>query len=113
MRYLSLTQYTSPDHFLEYVTSMARLAISIPNPGPYPSLSDPNIPGITFSKERGWDFHAAPDNMNFALPIKITNQHYEQMDTSLNKAIWGDLPATKAELDAAEQAVDDNLKNLL
>ncbi|EJT49037.1 hypothetical protein A1Q1_01868 [Trichosporon asahii var. asahii CBS 2479] len=119
-----LTQFTSPDHLLEYEPSMAPLAIPVPFPGPYPSLRDPDVPGITFSKEKGWVFHGAPDNMNFVLPmgtiggdiyprtITLTNQHHEQEDTSLNKMIWGGLPITKTELDAVEQAVDDNLKDL-
>lgn len=101
---------------------MGSIAISIPFPGPYPSLSHPDISGITFSKEKGWDFHGAPGNMNFVIPmgstggdiypctIKLTNEHYEQQNTSLNKLIWGGLPVTKAELEAVERAVDDNLK---
>lgn len=103
---------------------MRRSAVSIPYPGPFPSLCHPDIPGITFDKEKGWDFHGAPDNMNFALPVgtdggdiypraaESTEKHYEQKDTSLNKQIWGDLPETMAELEALATTVDDTLQGL-
>lgn len=100
---------------------MRRSAVSIPFPGPFPSLCHPDIPGLTFNKDTGWGFHGAPDNMNFALPFgtvggdmyrrvaEFTDAHYEQTNTALNKEIWGDLPRTVAELDKLEKDVDDNL----
>lgn len=103
---------------------MRRSAVSIPFPGPYPSLCHPDIPGLAFNKETGWGFHGAPDNMNFALPFgtvggdmydciaEFNGAHYEQTNTALNKEIWGDLPLTMAELEKLEQDTDVNLENL-